>query len=722
MEKLLCIILMVCCVTIGAQEIVKPNLAPVKVVTNQYYGLTLEDPYQYMEDLSNPEVLTWMKENANYASSVLNSISGKKVLFDKMMELINRRSASINNVHITKSNVYYYIKRMPGEDIGKMYKRNGYEGEETLFFDPLKYKADAKETYTIASINPNLLGDKIAVTVSPNGSENPEVLIFKENGEKFNEILYLTRGISWLKSGNEFYYNKLNSADVTDMNRKLFTKVYIHKIDTEQEADDLFFSSELYPDFNIDAKEIPIVSYSEESNLDVLNFVTVDNSLALFYKDAQSDSSVKWKVLAQRSDHVVNVEGDKENIYFLTYKDASNYKILKASIKAPSFANAKTIVTESESEMIIDFKVTKDGLYYAVMKNGVEANVYFLPKNKTVPKKLQLPFTAGQVGLESKNSESSEIWISISGWTSPGKRFLYNLATNTFTHQQLSTPVEYPELDNLIAKEVMVKSHDGVMVPVSIIHNKSIEMDGQNPTVIYSYGAYGNSSSPFFSPITLAYTLYNGVLVVPHVRGGGELGEAWHRGGKKETKPNTWKDGIATAEYLIKEGYTNPSKLSIFGASAGGIFVGRTITERPDLFVAGAPMVGAMNTVRMEETPNGPVNTPEFGTVKDPAEFKGLLEMDSYHHLQPNTKYPAMLITAGINDPRVIAWQPAKFAAKMQADNTSDNPILFLTNFEGGHGGGTKLTDAINEFSGLFAFFYWQSGHPDFQLSKSVKD
>jgi prolyl oligopeptidase len=722
MKKLLSILVGLFCITVNAQELFKPDLAPVKIVTNQYHGVTLEDPYQYMEDLSNPEVITWMKENANYASSILNSISGKQELFDKMMELINRRASSVNSLAITKTNVYYYLKRVPGEEISKMYKRQGYEGEESLFFDPETYNEGAEETYTIESISPNFQGDKIAVTVAANGSENPETLIFKENGEKFTEILHLAKGISWLKSGNEFYYNKLNSVDVTDINRGIFTKVYIHKIGTDQEDDTLVFSSELYQDVNIEAKEYPMVFYSEESNFDILNLGSVDNSAALFYKAAKTDSSVKWKVLTQRSNHVVNVEVDKENIYYLTYKDASNFKILKASFKAPAFANAKTIVAESESEMITDFKVTKDGLYYAVMKNGVEANVYFLPNNKKVPKKLQLPFTAGQVELENKNSESSDIWISISGWTSPGKRFLYNPVTNTFTHQQLSSSVEYPELDNLIAKEVMVKSHDGVMVPVSIIYNKNIKMDGKNPAVLYSYGAYGMSSSPFFSPITLAYTLYNGVLVVPHVRGGGELGEAWHRAGKKENKPNTWKDGIATAEYLIKEGYTNPAQLSIFGGSAGGIFVGRAITERPDLFVAGAPMVGAMNTVRMEETPNGPVNTPEFGTVTDPVEFKGLLEMDSYHHIAPNTKYPAMLISAGINDPRVIAWQPGKFAAKLQAANTSDKPILFLTNFEGGHGGGTKLTDAINEFAGMFAFFYWQSGHPEFQINKPLKD
>lgn len=718
MKTNLFLILMLFCLGANAQEILKPNLAPVKVVSNQYHGVTLEDPYQYMEDLTNPEVITWMKENANYASSVLNSIPGKKALFDKIMELIDRRASSISNLVITKNDVYYYLKRVPGEEIDKMYKRTGFTGAETLFFDPKTYKEGTEKTYTISSINPNIQGDKIAVTVAANGSENDETLIFKENGVKFTESLNLTRGISWLKSGDAFYYTKLNSLDVTDMNRQIFTKIYIHKIGTEQNADELFFSSELYPDVNIDAKEMPFVFYAHESNMDILNLGSVDRSLAFFYKETQTDLNVKWKILTQRSDNVVNLNGNKENVYYLTYKDASNYKILRASLKAPEFKNAKTIVEESKSEIITDFKVTKDGLYYSVMKNGVEANVYFLPNNKAAPSKLTLPFTAGQVELEVKNSESSEIWMSISGWTSPNKRFLYNPVKNTFTHQQLSTPVSYPELDNLIAKEVMVKSHDGVMVPVSIIYNKNIKMDGQNPTVLYSYGAYGNSTSPFFSPITLAFTLYNGVLVVPHVRGGGELGKAWHNAGKKETKPNTWKDGIATAEYLIKEGYTNPSKLSIFGGSAGGIFVGRAITERPDLFVAGAPMVGAMNTVRIEETPNGPGNTPEFGTVKDASEFNGLLKMDSYHSIQPNTKYPAMLISAGINDPRVIAWQPSKFAAKLQAANTSDKPILFLTNFEGGHGGGTKLSDSIDEFAGLFAFFYWQSGHPDFQPKK----
>ncbi len=284
--------------------------------------------------------------------------------------------------------------------------------------------------------------------------------------------------------------------------------------------------------------------------------------------------------------------------------------------------------------------------------------------------------------------------------------------------QNLSSDAEYPELKDLVVKEIMVKSHDGVEVPVSIIHNKDLKMDSSNPAVIYGYGSYGISRDPFFSPINLAYITYGGILVVPHVRGGGELGDAWHRAGQKQNKPNTWKDAIATAEYLIDQGYTSSDKLSILGGSAGGIFVGRSITERPDLFVAAAPDVGVMNPVRSEESPNGPINTPEFGTVKDEAEFKGLLAMDSFHALKEGEEYPAMLITAGMNDPRVIAWEPAKFAAKAQNYSSSDSPILFLTDFESGHGIGDNKTKAFERFANAFSFFYWQSGHPQFQPKK----
>ncbi|MGB1308294.1 MAG: prolyl oligopeptidase family serine peptidase [Oceanihabitans sp.] len=722
MKKIFCLAIIAFCTTISAQEIVKPGLIPEKPASNTYHGITLEDSYQHLEDLNNPEIITWMKSNANHAKSVINNISGKQALFNSMKKLMERQAAVIYNVRITANNTYYYLKRIPGEEIGKLYKREGFKGKESLFFDPVNYKKDSGKVYTVSSITANIAGDKLAISISPNGSENDEVLIFNSNGEQLKETLLLASEVSWLKSGNEFYYNKLNSSDITDVNRQKFTKVFKHTVGTSQNEDVEYFSANTNPELQMNEMEFPIVFYSNELNKNISLVVSVDKRLKLYIGNENNAIPNSWWQLTEPENNVVDIEVDKDYIYYLTFKDSPNFRITRAPKVNPSFSYSKTVVAEIKDEIISSFKITTDGLFYTTIKNGVEANVYFLPKGKEEAILLKLPFAAGQANLFNKGSNYSDIWVTISGWTSPVKRYKYNAKTNSFNFEPLSAPVEYPELENLIAKEVMVKSHDGVMVPVSIIHNKNIKMDGSNPAAIYGYGSYGITIDPFFSPITLAYTLYNGILVVPHVRGGGELGDAWHKAGQKLNKPNTWKDAIATAEYLIEEGYTSPKKLSIFGGSAGGIFVGRSITERPDLFTAAAPMVGAMNTVRMEQTPNGPVNAPEFGTVKDKDEFKGLLEMDSYHHIKNNTAYPATLITAGINDPRVIAWQPSKFAAKLQAANTSNKPILFLTDFEGGHGGRTTLTNTLNDFSGMFSFFYWQSGHPDFQLTKTIKD
>ncbi|WP_435138820.1 prolyl oligopeptidase family serine peptidase [Formosa sp. A9] len=718
MKKMIYAMLFLLTVIAEAQQTVKPELLPQKNVTNTYFDVTVNDPYQYLENLNDDKVITWMKANASYSEAVLNNISGKQDLFNKMKELLERRSVSISYLEIADDNTYYYLKRIPGEEISKMYKRKGYEGKEVLFFDPTQYKKEEGQTYVISSITPNIKGDKIAVSVAANGSENPDVLIFKANGEQYPEVLELAEGVSWLPSGNEFCYIKINSADLKDVNRQLYLSNYVHSVGTKQSKDQTYFSKANFSPLGMMASEYPFIMYSKEADKKFLNVESVDKNKRIFVENTNKD----WEPIISRDDNVINMKVMDNEVYYLTYYNAPNYQIVKSALNAPQFSDAEIVIKESPDEIITGFELTKDGLYYATVKNGVEANVYFLEKGNTTAKQLKLPFTAGRADIGARGPEYGEIWINISGWTSPDKRYLYTPKSDTFTYQPLSTPVEYPELEDLVAKEVMVKSHDGVMVPVSIIHKKDLTLDGENPAVIYSYGSYGISTEPFFSPITLAYTLYDGILVVPHVRGGGELGDAWHKAGQKLNKPNTWKDGIATAEYLIDQGYTSANKLSIFGGSAGGIFVGRAITERPDLFAAAAPMVGCMNTVRMEETPNGPVNTPEFGTVKDPKEFKGLLEMDSYLHLKEGTDYPAMLITAGMNDPRVIAWQPAKFAAKMQHDNAGDSPVLFYTNFDGGHGGRTTLTQRLNDFSNIFSFFYWQSGHPDFVMKEPLKD
>jgi prolyl oligopeptidase len=222
------------------------------------------------------------------------------------------------------------------------------------------------------------------------------------------------------------------------------------------------------------------------------------------------------------------------------------------------------------------------------------------------------------------------------------------------------------------------------------------------------YGAYGITMNPFFSPTLLAWLERGGVFAVAHVRGGGEYGEEWHLAGKEGTKRNTWKDFIACAEYLIKQRYTSPQHLAGTGTSAGGILIGRAITERPDLFRAAVPRVGVMNALRTEHEPGGPANIPEFGTTKIEAGFRALREMDAVEHVRPGVRYPAVLLTAGVHDSRVEAWQPAKMAAVLQERSASGYPVLLRVGFDAGHGMGLTKSQRVDEMADIYAFLLWQ--------------
>jgi prolyl oligopeptidase len=382
----------------------------------------------------------------------------------------------------------------------------------------------------------------------------------------------------------------------------------------------------------------------------------------------------------------------------------------------PDLNNAEVVIPEDPQKKLSGFALSGDGLYYTLAENGVKERLFFLSNKGKTGKEIDLPFAAGSVQIKTRGIKFNDVWISLSGWTSDRQRYRYMQQNNEFKLENLSTAPEFPEYADLIVEELMIPSYDGVNVPLSLIYKKGLKKDGSNPILILGYGAYGVSINPAFNPGGSLWTQNGGIVAFAHVRGGGELGDKWYKAGFKTTKPNTWKDLIACAEYLVNEKYTSPGKIAITGGSAGGILIGRAITERPDLFAAAIPQVGVLNPVRFEETPNGANNVPEFGTVKDSVECMALIEMDSYLHIKDGVKYPATLITAGMNDPRVIAWQPAKFAARLQAANASEKLILLWVDYEAGHGIGNTKTKQFESLADLLSFALWQTGHPDFQL------
>jgi prolyl oligopeptidase len=310
------------------------------------------------------------------------------------------------------------------------------------------------------------------------------------------------------------------------------------------------------------------------------------------------------------------------------------------------------------------------------------------------------------------------VLVSLTSWTVAEGFYRYDPGDGTSRALNLRPLGPYDHPSNLISEELKVKSYDGTLVPLSVLGMDTFKKDGSRPVLLQGYGAYGIVDEPAYSPVMLAALEHGMWRAVAHVRGGGVYGDAWHRAGMKATKPNTWKDFIACGEYLIDNGYSDKEKLAGISGSAGGILIGRAVTERPDLFSVACPIVGALDMLRAEFTANGPPNIPEFGTVKNKAEFDALREMSTYEHISPGTAYPALLFYHGYNDPRVAVWMSAKTAARFQVDTTSGKPVLLDIDYGSGHGIGNTRAQQICRSTDVLAFMLWQFGDPEFQPSK----
>jgi prolyl oligopeptidase len=399
-------------------------------------------------------------------------------------------------------------------------------------------------------------------------------------------------------------------------------------------------------------------------------------------------------------------------VYLRSALNAPRFKVLKLKLSELDIQKAEMVLPESEG-VLRAISVTQDALY-VTRREGVNTSLLRLPVAGNGPfEKVKLPLE-GNVTV-SGSVDHQNLIVAVSSWTQAIRRFIYTPTKSQFTRLNLAPPVEPVQRAEVIAKEVMVTSHDGVKVPVSIIMRKDAVLNGQNPTILYGYGAYGTTEEPNRSNNIMTWVERGGIYVFAHVRGGGALGSQWHEAGQKTTKFNTWKDGIATAEWLIANGYTSASKLGIYGGSAGGIFVGRAMTERPDLFAAAVPNVPVLDMVRSEQRANGVANVPEYGTVKVEPEFHALLRNSSYHAIQNGTRYPATMLMHGVNDSRVDVWQSLKYASRLADAQKGQQAVLLRLDYEAGHGAGSGADQAIQRTADLQAFMLWHMGVPEFQ-------
>ena len=690
-----------------------PAAPPVRDVTDTYFGVAVPDPYRYMEDMKNADVAAWMKAQADYANASFKRIPGRDELYAEIEKRGDAVAARVLSVQRVGDKVYY-LKRLANENIPKLYVRDGYAGPERLLVDPELVKNDDGTHSSIDYYQPSPDNRYVATGISPAGSEASVLRIVdiasgKPLADTIDRAQYAAP--SWLPDGRLMYsrLQKLGpDSPITDKYQN--QRVYVHTIGEDPDRDVALFGAGVSPRVKVDPTELVVATWAPGSRyVAALVINGVQRELRIHVAPVASLDGAKtpWTTVTTRDDDVNDFALAGDDLYLMSHKGTPRFKVLRTPLAKPSVATAQVVLPAGAS-VVTGIVAAGDAIYVRKMNAGM-SELWRLPRATHKPERIALPY-AGDIDSMSTDPRRRDIVFDFGGWTRSGAIYAYDPATHKLIDTKLQPQGPYDSPADLESREVLVKAADGTSVPLSLVYKKGIKLDGANPTILYGYGAYGISMTPFYRPTYLPWFDRGGVLAVAHVRGGGEYGEDWYKGGYKATKPNTWRDAIACAEWLVANKWTSTEKLSIMGGSAGGIFVGRAITERPDLFGAAVGQVPVSDMMRAESSSNGVPNIPEFGTVKTEEGFKALYAMSPYHWVKDGVKYPAVLLTTGINDPRVDAWEAAKMAARLQAASTSGKPVLLRIDYEAGHGFGTTKKQGYAERADTFAFLFREAG------------
>jgi prolyl oligopeptidase len=700
----------------------KPPVAPVKPVVDTYFGQKVEDPYRYMENQKDPAVVAWMKAQADYTRAALDSMPGRKAFADQMQTYMNAAEYTISDVQLA-GKFTFYRKRKQGQNLASLYVREGADPHERLLFDPNKFDIGGHHI-SLDQYNPSWDGKYVLIGTSPGGSEDQTANVFEtSSGRELPDSMDRFLGGVFSLDGETIYYLQRQKlapgAPPTEKYKK--GKVFAHKLGTDASADQAVFGYDVCPGVKIAESEFTFVAPVPNSSY-ALGIVSngVDPAQEIYVaplKDIASKTS--WKKLVSYSDNITDLALVGNDLYLVTLKDAPNGKILRVSAAASDLSKAEVVLPGSSAVLTGGYvganvlRPAKDALYIQQAEAGIGKVLRLSYEPGSKPQAIALPFDGSVDDVITEINQPGAL-IDMTSWAKAGDYYRYDAATATAVamHLVLENAIDPKDF---VSEEKLVPAPDGKLVPLSIVYKKGMKLDGANPTALIGYGAYGDVWKPGFSRRNSEWIERGGILAVAHVRGGGEYGVDWHLAGQKLTKPNTWRDFIASAEYLIEHKYTSTAKLGIWSQSAGGILIGRSVTERPDLFAAAVDGVPCSDMLRIETGPNGPPNIPEFGTVTTEDGFKGLYEMSAYAHVKPGTKYPGIIVTAGANDPRVDPWQGAKMAARLEAANAGDRPILLRVNYDAGHGITDTISQQVSDWTDIFTFFLWQFGDKDFQ-------
>ncbi len=695
---------------VRSQTLTQP-VAPVREVADEYFGQKVADPYRWMERPKSEELSEWMKAQNAYTRSVLDRTPLRETLLKRIDELTN---SGITVSSVTKVGyLYFYLKIAPGETERKLYFRYGTAGMERLLVDPAKI-TDGGKRYSIIAFSPSQDGKYVSYLISAGGAEMGEIRVIETaTGKELIDRIDRARweAGSWLPDGKSFLYVRFPqlTADASQTEHYQKRRVFMHKLGDDPENDRPVFGFGVSPNISVDPTLLPFPYVPHGSKY---AFISVGTGVSPNYEgyitpvEDLRKTEIPWRKIVNFEDEVSAIAVSGDDLYLLTYKNAPRFKLIKTSLLSSDLSKAETIIPNGEA-ILTGMTATSDALLVQQNDGGISRLLRVDLEDRKI-ENVKLPFD-GSISSITSDPRTNELLFTTVSWIRSSAIYSYDSRKRKLTDTKLQPP---SSMDTSVfeAQEVKAKAADGTLIPLSIIYKKGLRRDGKTPVAMSGYGAYGISQNPFFLPAFFAWIERGGIVAFAHVRGGGEYGREWHLGGFQKNKPNTWRDFIACAEYLINEKYTSPELLAGHGASAGGILVGNAIAERPDLFGAAIIQVGLNNMLRYETTANGVPNIPEFGSVKTEEGFKNLLQMDAYQKIKEGVNYPAVMLTHGINDPRVEPWFSAKLAARLQAASASKKPVLLRIDYDAGHGIGSSRKQQNEESADVLAFLIERLG------------
>ena len=698
-----------------------PPVARIDGVTEVFFGQSVNDPYRWMENERDPEWQAFIAGQGARTRRILDAIPGRAALARRIAELSGNTEV-VNNVQVAGSFVFIE-KRPTGASTFRLYVREGLAGHERLLVDPEnRQRGDVAYAINFWAASPD--GLRVVYGMSASGSEQSVMEIIETRGgrvlpERIDRAQFASP--NWLADGSGFFFNRL-TADAAPRSAGFYlnSACWLHRVGTDPQQDVRVLARGQADGPPIGEVDFPNVVPQPGCPFVVgVLYAGVQREMTLFTQTlaAATKGVGGWKPVCTAADRVVSFAARGNSLWLLTEKDAPRGRVVVVDGSDPAFERAREVLPQSGAVKRALF-AARDALYVQELDGGLGRLSKCdgrAARGEGKATRVALPFD-GALSIVLADPRRDGVFAGAQSWIRPAEYFHVRASGRIVPMPWVApSPID---VSPYTSEELFVTARDGTRLPVSIVCRKGTPRDGSAPAMIDVYGAYGYGIEPIFLPRQIAWMEQGGIWVTAHVHGGGEYGSEWHDAGRGPTKPDTWHDLIDTAQFLIDRRWTSPAHLSLRGGSAGGIAVGRAMTERPELFSAVLSLVGLSNPLRAEFTANGPPNIVEFGTVKDEAGFKGLYAMDSTVHVEPGTRYPAVMLTTGLNDPRVNSWHAGKMTARLQAADPDGNPVLMRVDALAGHALGATRDQRDLETTDEFAFALWQARVTAFQPAK----